>query len=142
MISGFIHDAALVEAIGARFDLREPVQLAFEATIQALANGNDPAVPMVLDLATGVGKTYVMAAVVEYLRTQGVRDVLIVTPSAIVQSKTVANFSPGHAKYIEGSLVPPSVVTPADYYTWTERSGRDRLFGDRKSTRLNSSHWE
>ncbi|MHA7223972.1 DEAD/DEAH box helicase [Arthrobacter sp. RHLT1-20] len=129
MIPGFTHDPALVEAIGARFDLREPVQLAFEAAVQALANGYDPAVPMVLDLATGVGKTFAMAALVEYLRVQGVRDVLIVTPSAIVQSKTVANFSPGHSKYIEGSLVPPSVVTPEDYDTWTERSGRDRLFG-------------
>ncbi|WP_164201759.1 DEAD/DEAH box helicase [[Micrococcus luteus] ATCC 49442] len=129
MIPGFIHDPALVEAIGARFDLREPVQLAFDAVVQALANGYDPAVPMVLDLATGVGKTYAMAAMVEYLRVQGVRDVLIVTPSAIVQSKTVANFSPGHSKYIEGSLVAPSVVTPADYDTWTDRSGRDRLFG-------------
>lgn len=129
MIPGFTYDPALVEAIGARFDLREPVQQAFEAAVQALANGYDPAVPMVLDLATGVGKTYAMAALVEYLRTQGVQNVLIVTPSAIVQSKTVANFSPGHSKYIEGSLVPPSVVTPADYDTWTERSGRDRLFG-------------
>lgn len=129
MISGFTHDPALVEAIGARFDLREPVQQAFDAVVQALANGHDPAVPMVLDLATGVGKTYAMAALVEYLRVQGVRDVLIVTPSSIVQAKTVANFSPGHSKYIEGSLVPPSVVTPADYDTWTERSGRDRLFG-------------
>lgn len=129
MIPGFTYDPALVEAIGARLDLRVPVQQAFDAAVQALANGYDPAVPMVLDLATGVGKTYAMAAMVEYLRTQGVRDVLIVTPSAIVQAKTVANFSPGHPKYIEGSLVPPSVVTPADYDTWTERSGRDRLFG-------------
>lgn len=127
MIPSFTYDPALVEDIGARFDLREPVQLAFDAVVQALANGYDPAVPMVIDLATGVGKTYAMAALVEYLRVQGVRDVLVVTPSAIVQSKTVANFTPGHSAYIEGSEAPPSVVTPADYDTW--RSGRDRLFG-------------
>lgn len=66
----------------------------------------------VLNLATGVGKTYLMAAFVEYLRRQGVGNVVIVAPGKTVQAKTVQNFTPGTPRYITGAAVPPEVVTP------------------------------
>ena len=72
----------------------------------------------VLNLATGVGKTYLMGAFVEYLRRQGVSNVVIVTPGKTVQAKTVQNFTPGAPKFITGSPVPPEVVTPQDYSAW------------------------
>ena len=95
MIPGFTYDGHLVAEIAQRFDLREPNARAFHTVVEALAHGYDPEVPLVLDLATGAGKTYIMAALVEYLREQGVHDVLLVTPSTVVQDKTVANFSVG-----------------------------------------------
>lgn len=128
MIPGFTYDDDLVAEIAQRFDLRRPNEAAFRAVVSALADGYDPAVPLVLDLATGAGKTYVMAALVEYLRACGVRNVLVVTPSSIVQDKTVANFTSGDRRYIDGALTPPDVVTPATYDTWKERNAPASLF--------------
>lgn len=130
MIPGFNYDDHLVAEIAQRFDLRDPNARAFDKVVEALANGYDPEVPLVLDLATGVGKTYIMAALLEYLREQGVRDLLIVTPSTIVQEKTVANFSLGNRKYIEGALSAPFVVTPGDYDTWRPNTTRATGFSN------------
>ncbi|WP_162786852.1 DEAD/DEAH box helicase [Janibacter anophelis] len=130
MIPGFTYDEHLVAEIAQRFDLREPNARAFHTVVEALANGYDPEVPLVLDLATGAGKTYIMAALVEYLREKGIHDVLIVTPSTVVQDKTVANFSEGDPKYIEGSLSSPFVVTPSDYDTWRPNNTMASVFSD------------
>ena len=130
MIPGFTYDEHLVAEIAQRFDLREPNARAFHTVVAALANGYDPEVPLVLDLATGAGKTYIMAALVEYLREQGLHDVLIVTPSTVVQDKTVANFSLGDSKYIEGSLSSPFVVTPSDYDTWRPNETMATVFSN------------
>lgn len=130
MIPGFTYDEHLVAEIAQRFDLREPNARAFHTVVEALANGYDPEVPLVLDLATGAGKTYIMAALIEYLREKGIHDVLIVTPSTVVQDKTVANFSEGDPKYIEGSLSSPFVVTPSDYDTWRPNETMATVFSD------------
>ncbi|MDA4827486.1 DEAD/DEAH box helicase [Kocuria rhizophila] len=130
MIPGFTYDQHLVAEIAQRFDLREPNARAFHTVVEALANGYDPEVPLVLDLATGAGKTYIMAALIEYLREKGIHDVLIVTPSTVVQDKTVANFSEGDPKYIEGSLSSPFVVTPSDYDTWRPNGTMATVFSD------------
>jgi len=130
MIPDFTYDEYLVAEIAQRFDLREPNARAFHTLVEALANDYDPEVPLVLALATGAGKTYIMAALVEYLREQRVHDVLIVTPSTVVQDKTVANFSEGDAKYIEGSLSSPFVVTPSNYDTWRPNSTMATVFSN------------
>lgn len=110
-----------LEAISAEFDLRAPNKEALQDLVRTLAGDYDPTVMQVLNLATGVGKTYLMAAFVEYLRRQGVGNVVIVTPGKTVQAKTVQNFTPGSARYITGSAVPPEVVTPQDYSAWIVR---------------------
>ena len=64
-------DSDLLEAISSEFDLRKPNRDALRALIFMLDGGDyDPAVMQVLNLATGVGKTYLMAAFIEYLRRQ------------------------------------------------------------------------
>lgn len=115
-------DSDLVEAISADFDLRAPNKKALRELIFTLDGDYDPEVQQVLNLATGVGKTYLMAAFVEYLRHQGVGNVLIVTPGTTVQAKTVQNFTQGAPKFISGSPVPPEVVTPQDYSAWISRT--------------------
>ncbi|HJE85120.1 MAG TPA: DEAD/DEAH box helicase family protein, partial [Corynebacterium amycolatum] len=67
---------------------------------------------LMLDLATGVGKTFVMAAFIEYLNRQGHRNVMVVTPNTVVQDKTVRDFSHGSERYIDGFTRPPVMVTP------------------------------
>lgn len=116
-------DSDLLEQISSEFDLRAPNKAALRKLIFTLDGDYDPDVMQVLNLATGVGKTYLMAAFVEYLRRQGVGNVVIVTPGKTVQEKTVANFTPGNPRYIAGSQVPPDVVTPQDYSAWANRSG-------------------
>lgn len=121
-------DSELIESISSDFDLRAPNKEALRKIIFALDGDYDPSVMQVLNLATGVGKTYLMAALIEYLRRQGVGNVIIVTPGKIVQAKTVQNFTPGSSKYIAGAQVPPDVVTPHDYTAWIARvNGEPRL---------------
>ena len=115
-------DSSLVDAISAEFDLRAPNKEALRELIYALNGDYDPSVMLVLNLATGVGKTYLMAAFMEYLRQQGVGNVVIVTPGKVVQAKTVQNFTMGSPRYIAGSPVPPDVVTPRDYSAWVARN--------------------
>lgn len=121
-------DSDMLEAISAEFDLRAPNKEALRRLVFTLDGDYNPAVLQVLNLATGVGKTYLMAAFVEYLRRQGVGNVMIVTPGKTVQRKTVQNFTQGSARYISGSPVPPEVVTPQDYSQWIARqNGPARL---------------
>lgn len=115
-------DSDLLEAISSDFDLRAPNKEALRKLVFTLDGDYDPQVQQVLSLATGVGKTYLMAAFVEYLRRQGVGNVIIVTPGKTVQAKTVQNFSPGSLRFIKGSPVPPEVVTPQDYSAWIART--------------------
>lgn len=114
-------DSDLLEQISSEFDLRAPNRQALRQLIFTLDGDYDPKVMQVLNLATGVGKTYLMAAFVEYLRRQGVGNVMIVTPGKTVQAKTIQNFTPGSPRYIKGSAVPPEVVTPQDYSAWVAR---------------------
>lgn len=121
-------DSDMLESISAEFDLRAPNKEALRQLVFTLDGDYDPTVMQVLNLATGVGKTYLMAAFVEYLRRQGVSNVVIVTPGKTVQAKTVQNFTPGTPRYITGAAVPPEVVTPQDYSAWiAQQNGAARL---------------
>ena len=121
-------DSDLIETISADFDLRTPNKEALRKLIFTLDGDYDPNVMQVINLATGVGKTYLMAAFIEYLRQQGVGNVMIVTPGKTVQTKTVHNFVPGNSNYIMGAQVPTDVVTPQDYSAWVTRiNGEPRL---------------
>lgn len=122
------YDLDLIESISSDFDLRTPNKEALRKLVFTLEGDYDPDVMQVLNLATGVGKTYLMAAFMEYLRRQGVGNVVIVTPGKTVQSKTVKNFTPGSGRYIEGAHVAPDVVTPQDYSPWvTRQNGTPRI---------------
>ncbi|HEX3965942.1 MAG TPA: DEAD/DEAH box helicase family protein [Trebonia sp.] len=107
------YDEGLIENIAARLDLRDPNRDALSAVIRRIGVGGFREV--VCDLATGVGKTYVMAALVDYLAAAGVRNVLIVTPGKTIQDKTIANFRPGSRKYVPGLDCLPHLVTAETY---------------------------
>lgn len=117
-----VYDPDLIEQIASDFDLRKPNKVALKRLVQRVDEGEyDPAAMQVMNLATGVGKTYLMAAFMEYLRVQGVGNVVIVTPGKVVQAKTRQNFTQGMGRYIAGAAVPPEVVTPQDYSAWVAR---------------------
>ncbi|MER7644780.1 DEAD/DEAH box helicase family protein [Streptomyces sp. NPDC126522] len=107
------YDPALLEDITARLDLRVPNAAAIHTVAEAIAEGDGREV--VCDLATGVGKTYILAGLVEYLSTQGVRNILVVTPGTTIQDKTIGNFTPGHPKYVGGMDAELLVITSENF---------------------------
>ncbi|MFC7403459.1 DEAD/DEAH box helicase [Citricoccus sp. GCM10030269] len=108
------YDAALIEEIAARFDLRDPNKRALSALVERISKGTDFQ-ELVADLATGVGKTYLMSSLIDYLAAQGVRHVLVVTPGSTIQRKTLANFDAASAKYVAGAEYVPFLVTPENF---------------------------
>lgn len=109
------YDRSLVDEVAARFDLREPNSMALAALIERIADAQGEYRELVADLATGVGKTFLMAALVDYLAIQGVRHVLVVTPGSTIQRKTLDNFDRANAKYVPGADVVPTLITPDNF---------------------------
>lgn len=110
------YDADLVESIGHSLDLRRPNMEALDAIARALEAANDGD-EMIADLATGVGKTFIAGALIDYLFEAGVRNVVFVTPGSTIQKKTIDNFTPGHRKYLRGLRSRPMVITLDDLET-------------------------
>ena len=79
-----------------------------------------------IDSATGVGKTYILAAAIEYLAAPGTRNFAVITPGRTILEKTVANFSRGHAKsLLSGMEVDPVVVTAENFNSAAMRRAMD-----------------
>lgn len=119
-------DEGAIEDIAARLDLRAPNKAAVTKVAELLDAANGQPVEAVLDLATGVGKTYIAAALIDYLADAGVRHFIIITPGKTIQSKTIANFTPGHPKSVlAGMECEPVVVTAEDFATGSVRAAID-----------------
>ncbi|GAA3284848.1 DEAD/DEAH box helicase [Paenarthrobacter aurescens] len=108
------YDGRQLADIAARFDLRDPNKIGLRKVIQELETQEDSS-ELVLDMATGVGKTYLMAALLEYAAAQEVRNLLVVLPGRTVRSKTINNFTPGASGYIEGGEIEKYLVTPFNF---------------------------
>ena len=131
------YDEAIIDIVATKFDLRTPNREALDATVRRLADGDyEPQTPLVVNHATGVGKTYVMGALIEYLREMGHRNIMVVTPGLVIQNKTVANFTKSHRKYIGGFDVQPDIITPENQRAW--RDSRDAGQGSLAGTFLGS----
>lgn len=113
-----LHDEAAVADTTARLQLRKPNAAALAAVAQATAANSAISLEVVCSMATGVGKTYLAAGLIDYFAAQGVRNFLIVTPGTTVQRKTVDNFTAGHPKsVIEGLDCAPVVITAENFNT-------------------------
>lgn len=113
-------DEALVDEISHAMDLRDPNRLALKTLVARLgawqeATEDDEMAEFVLDVATGVGKTYVMGAAIDYLAEFGVRDFVVFVPRTAILNKTLNNFTHGHPKSIVDYMqTDPTVVTIDD----------------------------
>jgi type III restriction enzyme len=112
-LSWITYDQAAIEDLAARMELRKPNRRAVAKVVEEIQSGDGREV--VCDLATGVGKTYICRALIDYLADQGVRNVLIVTPGRTIQRKTLANFDPGSPKFVPGANYEPIVIHPENY---------------------------
>src|SRR5258708_32340731 len=116
-------DLDRIEAITARMDLRQPNKEALESIVFEIAlhyeiDREPPPFEAVVDVATGVGKTYVLGATIEYLAGDGVRNFAGIAPGRTILNKTVANFTPGHPKSLLAAMdVPPVVITSQNFAT-------------------------
>src|ERR1700753_3351183 len=106
-------DQALVGDISSRMELRAPNKAAVTEIVKHISTDNFSEV--VCDLATGVGKTYIIAALIEYLAVQGARNILIVTPGKTIQDKTIGTFTPGDQKYVSGAEMQPLLITAENF---------------------------
>ncbi len=108
------YDPRLIDDLASRFNLREPNERGLRKVIMELSvQGRSD--QLVLDLATGVGKTYLLAALLEYAAAQGVKNLLVVVPGKTVRTKTIGNFTPGAAEFITGAEVTKAVITPDNF---------------------------
>lgn len=107
------YDEYLVDEISTAMDLRVPNAVALGAVAESIEQGDGG--EFICDLATGVGKTYLAAALIDYLARQGVRNVLFVTPGTTIYEKTIANFTPGSDKYVAGADFEPLLITADNF---------------------------
>lgn len=121
-----------IAEIAARLDLRDPNREAVQTIAAEISqfydlDKNEPPLEAVIDSATGVGKTYILAGAIEFLASAyGVRDFVIVTPGRTILEKTKGNFTPGHPKSLLGSMsMRPGVITSDNFATAAMRATMD-----------------
>src|SRR5487761_845659 len=126
-----LFDDAIAE-IAARLDLREPNREAVQTLAAEVSQYYDveeqqPPFEAVIDSATGVGKTYILAGAMElFAGAYGVRDFVVVTPGRTILEKTKDNFTPGHPKSLLGPMsFQPTVITSDNFATPVMRSAMD-----------------
>ena len=122
----------LIAEISSRLDLREPNREAVRTINAAVSQYYDveeqlPPFEAVIDSATGVGKTYILAGAMElFVAAYDVRDFVIITPGRTILDKTRDNFTPGHAKSLLGPMsVQPVVITSDNFATPAMRAAMD-----------------
>lgn len=114
-------DEERIAAVAASLDLRDPNRRALRSIADAVAYHYRVAeetetLECVVDAATGVGKTFILAAAIDYFAAQGVRNFAVITPGQTILRKTVANFTPGHPKsLLPGMEVNPVVITSENF---------------------------
>jgi type III restriction enzyme len=120
-----------VAEIAARLDLRDPNREAVQTLAAEVSQWYDVDAKQapfeaVIDSATGVGKTYILAGAMELFAVDGVRDFVIVTPGRTILNKTRDNFTPGHPKSLLGPMsFQPVVVTADNFNTPAMRAAMD-----------------
>ena len=121
-----------VDEIAARLDLREPNRDAVQTLAAEVSQHYDivqeqPPCEVVIDSATGVGKTYILTGAMElFAAARDVRDFVVIAPGRTILEKTKANFTPGHPKGLLGPLsFRPEVITADNFATPAMRAAMD-----------------
>lgn len=125
-------DLDRIEDIAVRLDLRQPNREAIESVVFEHARWFDvEQLPSpflcVVDSATGVGKTFILAGLIEYLAAaRAVRNFAVICPNRTILLKTIANFTPGHPKSLVGTMESrPFVITSENFDTPSTRAALD-----------------
>ena len=116
-------DEGTLDMVASNLDLRAPNKRAVK-TIALCIGGHEASGPHgmfegVIDAAVGMGKTYIMAATMDYFATgKGVRNFAIVTPGSTILGKTKGNFTGNHPKsLLPGLAMRPAIITAENFNT-------------------------
>jgi type III restriction enzyme len=124
-------DLDRIEAVASSLELRTPNKealdsIVFEVVQHYEIDKKKPPFEAVVDSATGVGKTYILAAAIEYFASKEVSDFAVITPGRTILDKTVANFTAGNPKSLLGGMsVKPVVITAENFNTAAMREAMD-----------------
>lgn len=125
-------DSDAIADIASRLDLRQPNRealetIAFELSQHYDVNAGGRPFEAIVESATGVGKTYVLAAAIEYCSlVRGIRNFAIITPGRTILDKTVDNLTPGHPKSLMNLFsFKPMVVTAENFSSPSTRAAMD-----------------
>src|SRR5437764_14091720 len=88
----------ILDNIAKKLELRQPNKEAAQAFLvhyyQTKNQNSEKLTECILSVAAGVGKTYIMAAILNYLaESEKITNFLIVAPGKIIREKTINNFS-------------------------------------------------
>lgn len=116
-------DPNLLAEIAHRLDLREPNCRAVETVALRTSDHYDvqestEPLELIVDSATGVGKTYVMAGLIEYFSAieRPARNYLVLAPGRTIRDKSVRNFTSGDRKSLTAAMrSQPFLVTKDNF---------------------------
>ena len=129
-VIGLLDDGVL-DMVASNLDLRAPNKRAAKTIALRIHeyedSGSHGMFEGVIDAAVGMGKTYIMAATMDYFAaSQGVRNFAIVTPGSTILQKTKANFTSNHPKsLLPGLAMRPAIITAENFNTPAMRAVMD-----------------
>ncbi|GAA1298152.1 DEAD/DEAH box helicase [Pseudonocardia xinjiangensis] len=116
-------DEDLLSEIRHRLDLRAPNAQAIESVAAMTSmhfDVDNKSAPFecIVDSATGVGKTYIMAGLIEYFARMDTpaRNFLLLAPGRTIRDKSIKNFTPGHHKSLTAAMESEPFVITADNF--------------------------
>lgn len=123
-------DTDRIEAISSALDLRRPNREALESIAWTswhhFASGRPAPFEGVVDSATGVGKTYIIASALDYFAGEGTRNFAIICPGRTILNKTVEQFTASTERSLLGGMdVQPVVVTAENFDSAAMRARMD-----------------
>lgn len=119
-------DHDLLALISHQMELRRPNADAVEDIATAISDhidrhGRTEPFEGVVDSATGVGKTYVLAGTIDYLaQARGWNNFVVIVPGRTIREKTIANFTPGSPRDLTSLLGVKTVLVTADNFNSPE----------------------
>ena len=117
--------------VASNLDLRAPNKRAVKTIALCVggheASGADGMFEGVIDAAVGMGKTYIMAAAMDYFAAgEGVRNFAIIAPGSTILQKTKGNFTGNHPKsLLPGLAMRPAIITAQNFNTPAMRAVMD-----------------
>lgn len=114
-----VWDEGLWQEIKHKLDLRAPnadgVKTVAIRVAEHFAVSDEP-FEGTIDAATAVGKTYMLAGLVDYFTACGFRNFAVIAPGTTVSRKTINNFTPGHPKSLLSGMETQPLLIAADNF--------------------------